>query len=953
MSTLGATLLWCAVQVTIVGIAAVVAYGLLLRFGASTRGGIALAGLVTAAALAPIAFSPWPQWERPFAKQPPVPLTTTANPSSADTLVETSASPRQSSPSPEYLDPVTAAWSAFSQALNEPSKTVVKSPESPQTRTGFRWPLIVTVAFGLALFIGLARLVLGAWAVHRSIQRARPIDDASLSTLLDLLQAELSCRNKIELKESNEIATAATAGWRRHVILLPPDWRSWTETERRAVLAHEIAHVKRQDYATAFAANAALVVHFYHPLLHWLASRLRLEQELAADALAASVSGGRDAYLRTLAELALQRSDGRIAWPARAFLPSRRTFLRRIEMLRDPRKAIDRPAPLVRTLGLGGLMLFGLIVAGIRPERAIAQAGDEKLAIDTAETGDKAETEARDRPAALAVNASNVSPLAYIPPNAVFTLSVHPKSLLESETLKPLSAQFQQIPADSPDLTWKALQEAGAKPSNVESLALGILKNADGRGLEPSVIVFRLATPLDRSVLEEKSQNTTATLTGVVYQVAQASFIATPDERTLVLASNESTLLAIALTAQVNRTTSPWVRIDKQLDHPRIAILVNTEQVADELKNASNAQGTPQQSLQLMLAPFMTLIDETKLAGLGLSLDDKPFLKGQIIANDEAAANRAAETLRAVITLAGNTLRQLKEQTRRHPPEAQAVYGALFPLGEQILESAKLEVRENTVVLTAEAEGAPAAVATALILPALQQAREAARRTQSMSHLKQIALAFHNYHDVYGHFPPAVIEENGVKRSWRVEILPFVEQAALYAQYRKDEPWDSEHNMKLAETVVPVYKDPSDPSKPNSTSYFQLVGPNALASDKPVDVRGGGKGIHIRDITDGTSNTIMVIEAKQDVPWSKPEDIPFDPENIDALIKEELGGNHTGGFLAAFADGAVRFISENVDRSVFKGLVTPAGGEVIGELGPFPEEHPGAPPARRPTAPPQ
>ncbi|HEX6985255.1 MAG TPA: carboxypeptidase regulatory-like domain-containing protein, partial [Planctomycetaceae bacterium] len=85
---------------------------------------------------------------------------------------------------------------------------------------------------------------------------------------------------------------------------------------------------------------------------------------------------------------------------------------------------------------------------------------------------------------------------------------------------------------------------------------------------------------------------------------------------------------------------------------------------------------------------------------------------------------------------------------------------------------------------------------------------------------------------------------------------------------------------------------------------------------------------------DGTSNTLLVVEAKRDVPWTKPEDIPFDPEKADELLKQGLGGNHAGGFLALLADGSVRFISEAVDRAVFKGLVTPAGGEVIPGLGP-------------------
>ena len=119
-------------------------------------------------------------------------------------------------------------------------------------------------------------------------------------------------------------------------------FRSWTAEERRAVLAHEIAHVVRNDFLAWIFAQIGLVFHFYHPLVHWLAGRLRLEQELAADAAAAAVSGGQQAYLKMLAELALRQPDRPLSWPARTFLPTRRTFLRRIEMLRDSQNFVTK-----------------------------------------------------------------------------------------------------------------------------------------------------------------------------------------------------------------------------------------------------------------------------------------------------------------------------------------------------------------------------------------------------------------------------------------------------------------------------------------------------------------------------------------------------------------------------------------------------------------------------------
>ena len=133
---------------------------------------------------------------------------------------------------------------------------------------------------------------LGGVQFHRRPRRNPAIADASLIELVDVLQAELSCRRRIELRESDSICSAATFGWWKPVILLPVEWRSWTAEERRAVLAHEIAHVVRNDFLAWIFAQIGLVFHFYHPLVHWLAGRLRLEQALGADAAAPAVSGG-------------------------------------------------------------------------------------------------------------------------------------------------------------------------------------------------------------------------------------------------------------------------------------------------------------------------------------------------------------------------------------------------------------------------------------------------------------------------------------------------------------------------------------------------------------------------------------------------------------------------------------------------------------------------------------
>ena len=220
-------------------------------------------------------------------------------------------------------------------------------------------------------------------------------------------------------------------------------------------------------------------------------------------------------------------------------------------------------------------------------------------------------------------------------------------------------------------------------------------------------------------------------------------------------------------------------------------------------------------------------------------------------------------------------------------------------------------------------------VLVALLLPAVQAAREAARRTQCSNNLKQIALAFHNYQDTYGSFPPAYIpDENGQpKHSWRVLILPFLEQSRIYEQYKFDEPWNSPNNMAVTSQAVPVYSCPSSPAgSPGSTetSYMVITGPGTVFD--------ADKACKMSEIMDGTSNTLMVVEVKgTGVNWAEPKDL--DASTVTYPLGSGTGSspdsNHPGGLNAALCDGSVRFISDSISPQTFNALMTKAGAEMI------------------------
>jgi len=212
-----------------------------------------------------------------------------------------------------------------------------------------------------------------------------------------------------------------------------------------------------------------------------------------------------------------------------------------------------------------------------------------------------------------------------------------------------------------------------------------------------------------------------------------------------------------------------------------------------------------------------------------------------------------------------------------------------------------------------------AAFGASMMAPAVGKLKEAAARAVSANNMKQIALALHNYHDTNNGFPPAaVVDKQGKPQlSWRVLILPYIEGDALYKEFRLDEPWDSDHNKTLIEKMPKIYALPNKMSKPGHTHYRVFVGNGAMWD--------WVQGTTFAQITDGSSNTIMTVEAAEGVPWTKPEELEFDP----AKDLPKLGKAFKGGFHAGFADGSVRFIRSSIDPKIMKALITMAGGEVV------------------------
>ena len=227
-------------------------------------------------------------------------------------------------------------------------------------------------------------------------------------------------------------------------------------------------------------------------------------------------------------------------------------------------------------------------------------------------------------------------------------------------------------------------------------------------------------------------------------------------------------------------------------------------------------------------------------------------------------------------------------------------------------------------------------ILVALLLPAVQAAREAARRMSCNNNMKQIALALHNYHDVYRMFPTAV--QPKFDRSWRVTVLPFMDQAKLYELYNQDAAWDHSDNAPLALEVVRPLDCPSRPFRLDDhdrflSAYAAITGPGTAFGDKEY--------VKIRSFTDGSSNTLMVAEAcGQQIIWTQPHDVSPASQELQinapgtALHKSDgvMSSYHVGGAQVLLGDGSVRFISERRDQEVLRKVMTRNGGERLSEF---------------------
>lgn len=324
------------------------------------------------------------------------------------------------------------------------------------------------------------------------------------------------------------------------------------------------------------------------------------------------------------------------------------------------------------------------------------------------------------------------------------------------------------------------------------------------------------------------------------------------------------------------------------------------------------------------LAPYQALW-KARTAAFTADFDKTAHGVLKLTFANEADAKRAAPVLKeAGSELTGVIEKELARDKERMDP----LERAYLELYVNVLKAAKVETEGANVLAVVELPYQEGVARFVTMLP--KSYPGVVKSAQAQNNLKQLALAMHDYEGTYAVLPSdlAPIGEKGAVWSWRVQILPFLEQQNLYSQLDLTKAWDDPANLKTLQAMeMPkVFEIPGRPAQKGHT-YFRIFSlpKNAKGKDRPWLVE-GQKGPKFVEITDGTSNTLMIVEAGEAVPWYKPDVLAYD----GVLPLPQLGDKSADRFLAAMGDGKIRTLKPSkLSEKTLRALITIQGGEVI------------------------
>ncbi len=339
---------------------------------------------------------------------------------------------------------------------------------------------------------------------------------------------------------------------------------------------------------------------------------------------------------------------------------------------------------------------------------------------------------------------------------------------------------------------------------------------------------------------------------------------------------------------------------------------------------AGSLEGMSSELPEEVYAHAQSIIQQTDLAALRLMFGGTDKIQLMLSATDETAGTKLEEAIKSSLefytSLAVATAKQSVPEDETETTKATLKY--IDRLSTTMFQ--QIAPRRNGKRLVIEMEGyeqtAVIGTLVGMLLPAIQAAREAAHRMEESNNLRELGLALHNFESAYRKLPSTVIvDESGEKPllSWRVAILPYIGEDELYQQFHLDEPWDSPHNITLLEKMPDCFRKPNGSIQPGYTTYVAPVNEQTLLMSDQSMV--------FADVTDGLSNTIMLVELIDEaaVPWTAPIDLDLD---MDAPT-ENLVADGRPVFQVLMGDGSTQLLAASIDLDVLRAMFTRSAGD--------------------------
>ena len=607
------------------------------------------------------------------------------------------------------------------------------------------------VCFGICFLslcvFGFGRLLLGILSLRRLRLNSQRAECESTLAMSKKLCEKIGCEHEIEILLSPLVGTAATIGLWNPKVFLADDFESWGTSEQESVLAHEIAHIHHGDFAANIVSQFCTSMHFFNPAVHWLVGQMRLNQEVAADQIASQITSGTDEYTRTLATLALRQDNQNQLRLASMFIPNQNSFIRRIRMLQRTNRNGSSAASWATLLVT---LVTAFVISGIRAPASTAviapgefQTLQEKTtAFNTDYIGDR--------------------------PDQIVSF-IRPSKLNKSAIVRGLTTN--SLFDKGINQLDKVFEEfTGIGTEHIEQAASVSSMNKDEAVDRTYMIVRTFEDNLENFKNLGKMEDADSSFPIQIEHASNSSVMRHGlilDERTIIWCLTEKGVENARETGRNSAQRAGWYPEFKKMDKRSVVVAGDSKLIFENgLSGLTQIFSPSQLELFSKSKSFVLAADVNKSVAITLRLK---YLSGA----DAKSAEGSVDDIK-------KSLGKLLWGAAKGPEPTKS-------LAQSALNSIKaLEAKtsDTTLELTTNFE-----IDLKAIKSVSGDLQKAAAQTQGMNNQRQLVLALHNYESAYGHFPEAVIRhESGEVHSWRVAILPFINEADLYKKYRFDEP---------------------------------------------------------------------------------------------------------------------------------------------------------------------